>query len=110
MRDQRIIVYQHPNPHMKSFITNTEISTYRVEHFKRPLGENAQDALSKLGPIGSHVVKDIMKIHGVEEIYIKPKEIRMKKDVISSWQEIEKGVFEILNAALRRKEMRLIKG
>ena len=54
-------------------------------------------------------MREIMAIPGVEEIYIKPKEVRMKKSPSISWDEIEKKIIEILDRALRRKEIRVIK-
>ena len=63
-----------------------------------------------MGLLGAQLVREIMSIPGVKEIYIKPKEIRMKKESGSSWEEIEKAVFKALNRAFRRKEIRVIKG
>lgn len=109
MKQPRVVIYSHPNSEIKSFLTPTEISAFKVEHFKCPLREDSGEPLKGLGIIGELVVREIMAIPGVEEIYIKPKEVRMKKSPSISWDEIEKKIIEILDRALRRKEIRVIK-
>ncbi len=110
MGEPRVVVYRHPNPVIRSFLTPIEISTYRVEHFKGSLNEDSEELLKGLGTIGEMVVREIMAIPGVEELYIKPSEVRMKKNPSVSWEEIERRTIEILNRALRRRGIRLIKG
>jgi Zn-dependent membrane protease YugP len=107
--DRRIEIYIHPNPEIRSFLTNTEISAYRVEKFKKPPEKNWDHTLKQLGVIGAQVAKEILAIHGVNEIHIKPKEIRIKKEISSSWEAIEKKVVEILTRALRRKQIKVVK-
>ena len=81
MRGQKVVIYHHPNPEIKSFLTTEEIAPPRVETFKKPLEKNWENALDPLGVIGAQIVKEIMAIPGVMEIRIKPKEIRMKKEI-----------------------------
>lgn len=107
--DRQIEIYIHPNPEIRSFLTNTEISAYRVEKFKKPPEKNWDHTLKQLGVIGAQVAKEILAIHGVNEIHIKPKEIRIKKEISSSWETIEKKVVEILTRALRRKQIKVVK-
>jgi len=110
MRNPEIVIYNHPNPEMKSFLTNVEISALRVEHFKRPLNEDTKGNLKKqLGVLGAQIVNEIMLIPEVREITIKPKEILLKKEFTSSWEEIESRVTEILKRALRRKQFKAVK-
>lgn len=90
MQNPKIVVYDYPNPEIKSFITTFEMSSPRVEHFKKPLDKGSEDTLCRFGVIGAQIVREIMSIPGVKEIYIKPKEIRMKKAISSSWEDIEK--------------------
>ena len=108
MDDTGVEIYNHPNPEIKSFLTTVTISAPRVEIFKKPLDADGEDSLNRLGLIAARIVKDIMAIPGVLEIHLKPKEIRMKKELSSSWEGIEKRVVEILKRALRRKRMRLV--
>jgi len=110
MGEQKIVVYHHPNPEIKSFLTEEEISPPRVETFRNPIGKDSETSLERLGVIGSQIVKEIMQIPGVMEVRIKPKEIRMRKETFSSWKKIEGKVFEILGRALRRKQIRVVRG
>ena len=107
--DRQIEIYIHPNPEIRSFLTNTEISAYRVEKFKKPPEKNWDHTLKQLGVIGAQVAKEILAIQDVNEIHIKPKEIRIKKEISSSWETIEKKVVEILTRALRRKQIKVVK-
>ena len=107
--DWKISIYHHPNPEIKSFLTDTEISTARVERFNKPLGKDWERNLKQLGIIGAQLVKEIMALTEVQEVHIRPKEIRIKKEISSSWQEIEKQVLYILDRALKRKKIKLIK-
>jgi hypothetical protein len=109
MRDE-IRIYRHPNPLMRSFLTQEDISTPRVEVFKHPLREDRGAALHELGPIGGQVVKELMAIPGVSEIRIKPKEIRMKKEPDTPWEAIQEKAVTIMERALRRKRIRLVEG
>jgi len=106
MRDNKVVIYHHPNGEIKSFLTPEEIFPPRVEYFKRPLDKDSEETLRSMGVIGAQVVKEIMAIPGVMEIRIKPKEIRMKKEVSFSWEDIEGKVLEILIRAIRRKQIR----
>ncbi|MBW1701339.1 MAG: NifU N-terminal domain-containing protein [Deltaproteobacteria bacterium] len=111
MRSPEIVIYNHPNPEMKSFLTTVEISAPCVEHFRKPLKKDQEDTLKKqLGVIGTQIVNEIMAIPGIKEMTIKPKEILIKKERPSFWEEIEKPVIEILNRALRKKQIKMIKG
>ncbi len=107
--DRQIEIYIHPNPEIRSFLTNTEISAYRVEKFKKPPEKNWEHTLKQLGVIGAQVAKEILAIQDVNEIHIKPKEIRIKKEISSSWETIEKKVVEILTRALRKKQIKVVK-
>jgi hypothetical protein len=109
IRDQNVVIYRHPNPEMRSFLISEEISALRVEHFKKPHLKDLEEISECLGVFGAQIVKEIMLIPGVMEFRIKPKEIMMKKEESSSWEEIEGKVCEILNRAIRRKRIRLVK-
>ena len=82
MSEPKINIYVHPNPEIKSFTTMEPISPPRVEYFKKPLNPQSEESLKQLGIIGALIVKEVMAIPGVKEIRIKPKEIRMKKEVV----------------------------
>ena len=108
-RYKNIVIYNHPNPEMKSFLMNEEISTPRVEHFNNRLSKDSEERFKHLGHIGAQVVREVMAIPGVQKMRIKPKDIQVKKEESASWQEIEVQVIEILNRALRKKKIKVIK-
>jgi len=110
MSEPKISIYVHPNPEIKSFTTMEPISPPRVEYFKKPLNTKSEESLKQLGVIGSQIVREVMTIPGVKEIRIKPKEIRMKKELNASWDDIDDMVCKILNRALQRKGIKMVKG
>ena len=110
MSEPKINIYVHPNPEIKSFITMEPISPPRVEYFKKPLNTESEESLKQLGIIGAQIVKEVMAIPGVKEIRIKPKEIRMKKELNASWDDIEDKVCKILKGALKIKGIKMVKG
>ena len=109
MSDSKVDIYVHPNPEIKSFTTMESISPPRVEHFTNPMNTLSEESLKQLGSIGSQIVKEVMAIPGVKEIRIKPKEIRMKKELNASWDDIEDKVCRILKRAIRKKEIKIVK-
>ena len=110
MASENIEIYHYQNPEIKSFLTQEAISPPLVEYFKKPFHQESENALKHLGVIGAQIVREIMVIAGVKEIRIKPKEIRMKKEEWSAWEDIEGQVIAILKRSLRKKKIRVIKG
>jgi hypothetical protein len=111
MRNPEIVIYNHPNREMKSFLMPVEISALRVERFKKPLEKDLKDGLKKqLGVIGAQIVNEITSLPGVKEMTIKPKEVLVKKEIASTWEEIESPVIDILKRALRRKQFKVVTG
>lgn len=103
-----ITVYHHPNPQIRSYLLEESISSLRVEHLKGPLTAETAKSLTKLGLIGSQVAKEILEIGAVYEIRMKPKEVWVKKVELSSWDEVEEKIFNIIGRALRRKKIKLV--
>jgi len=108
MCDNKVVIYHHPNREIKSFLTAEEIFPPRVEYFKRPLDRDYEEIFKSMGALEAQVVKEIMAIPGVMEIRIKPNEIRMKKEVSFSWEDIEGKVLTILNRTIRRKQIKVV--
>ena len=109
MAEQEIVIYDHPNREMKSFLTQVELSPPRLEHFKKPLDTESQAILAQLGLIGSQLVKEIMALPGVMSLRIKPKEIMVKKEVSASWEDIQDKILLILRRSLRKKGMKIVR-
>jgi hypothetical protein len=103
-----IMIYRHPNPEIRSYLTSVEISKYRVERFTAPGGDGFEAQLKTLGTIGAHVAREILAIPGVREVEIKPRELRVKKETSVPWDPIEPKILHALNAAFRRKSMRVV--
>jgi hypothetical protein len=103
-----IMIYRHPNPEIRSYLTSAEISRYRVEIFTAPIGEGTETQLKILGTIGAHVVREVLGIAGVRQVEIKPRELRVKKNPEASWDPIEPKILHILNTAFRRKSFRVL--
>jgi len=103
-----ITIYRHPNPEIRSYLTWVEISPYRVERFTASPGEGFESQLKAIGTIGGYAVQEILGIPGVREVEIKPRELRVKKETSGSWDLIEPKILHALNAAFRRKAMRLV--
>jgi hypothetical protein len=109
MNDPSIKIYRHANREIRSFITPLNIFTPRVDHFKNPLDQASEETLKGLSILEARIVREIMAVPGVEEIYTKPKEIRMKKKPSSSWEDIQEEVIAVLKRALRRKQIKLVR-
>lgn len=109
MKDKKIVIYDHPNPEMKSFLLDEDISAPRVSFFTRPLAEE-DETLRQLGTLGAQVVKAVLAIPSVIEIRVRPKDIRVRKEASAAWEEIEPRILTILERALRRKQMRVVRG
>ena len=103
-----IMIYRHPNPEIRSYLTSAEISRYRVERFSVPAEDGLEAQLKTLGTIGAYVVREILAIPGVREVEIKPRELRVKKETSVTWDRIEEKIVHALNTAFRRKTIRAV--
>ena len=104
-----ITIYRHPNPEIRSFLTQEDLFPPFVALFKNPLDETAEEDLKKIGGLGKQIIRDIIALSGVKEIRVKPKEIRMKKAENVSWDGLEEKVCRILDRALRKKQIKRVK-
>lgn len=109
MDDAKVEIYIHPNCEIRSFLTPLDIFAPRVDHFKNPLDQASQETLKRLTILEARIVREIMAIPGVEEVYTKPKEIRLKKKPSSSWKDIQEKVIAVLKRALRRKQIKVVR-
>lgn len=105
----QVLVYRHPNLEIRSFLTPKAISSYRVEYFKRDFFEQSETSVKSLGLIGERAVRELMALPGIEEIHIKPREVWIKKTTSAAWDDIEDHIIQILQRALRKKEIVRVK-
>lgn len=110
MEDQKVKVYIHPNPEIRSFLTSQGISPPCVETFHPPLTQEMAPTLKVLGTVASQIVRDILSIPGIREIRIKPNEVRIKKEPYALWDDIQERIVETLRRALRKRQLRLVRG
>jgi Scaffold protein Nfu/NifU N terminal len=109
MAEETIKIYHHPNSEIRSFLTQEDLFPPRVTLYKKPLNETTDENFKKMGAFSSQIVREIMSLSGVKEIRVKPKEIRMKKEENTSWDNIEEKVCRILDRALRKKQIKRVK-
>lgn len=110
MESRAIRIYYHPNLEIRSYLTPEPVTRPLVETFKRPLREDLELVVTRLGTAGAHMVRDLMSLPGIEHIRVKPKEVRIKKNPASSWNELEPGVLKIMERAVQRSRMRVLRG
>jgi Scaffold protein Nfu/NifU N terminal len=104
-----IVVYEHPNPHMRSFFISVSIWPPRVEVFHKSSLDTSRDDVKSLGNIGARMAKELLEIPGLRELMMRPGEILVKKDRAVAWQNIEPEVLKILQRALRKYQIHLVK-
>ncbi len=109
MESQEVRVYRHPNPEIRSYLTNEEITKPRLEAFQRPPGEDPELLAKRLGTIGAQVILELTAVPGVQEVRIKPKEVRIRKAPFASWEAMEDQILRILASAVRRSRLRLLR-
>ncbi len=101
-------VYYYPNREIRSFLMAVDIFPPRVEHFRRPLGNDREHMLRDTGVLQRQAMIGLLKIPGIRQITIKPREVRITKEASGSWETIERQVIEVLERALRKKDIRVL--
>jgi len=107
--DDDIVVYEHPNPHIKSFFIPDPISPPRVEIFRAPLPQSSREKMKSLGNIGARVVQELLDIPGIIEVRTRPREMLLKKDRAASWEDMVPQALKILQRALRKQQIHLVR-
>lgn len=67
--------------------TNFEVSRSVIENFKRPLRDSSESYLTKIGSEGASLVRNIMALPGITEIWTHPYEISVGIGQAFSWTE-----------------------
>jgi hypothetical protein len=65
--------------------------------------------VKSLGNIGVRMAKELLEIPGLRELMMRPGEILVKKDRAVTWQDIEPEVLKIVQRALRKQHIHLVK-
>lgn len=103
MEEKREIkVETHPNEDIRTYHTNFEISNSHLEIFYRPLRESSDEYLKKVGRKGSILIRRLMKIPGITEIFSAPYSVGVKKGQNFIWGEIEPQILETIEKSRPR--------
>jgi hypothetical protein len=103
-----IVVYEHPNPQLRSFFISVSIWPPRVEVFHKSSLDGSREDVEGLGSIGVQMAKELLEIPGLKELRMRPGEILVKKHPAAAWQDIEPEVLRILQRALRKQQIHLV--
>jgi hypothetical protein len=110
MKRDEIDIYHHPNKEIRSFITPVEIFPPRVQRIRKALQGDWKRTLDpSSGVLERQILRELLDLAGLEQITVKPKEIRLTKERSASWDEIEAAVLKILQRALIKKRIKAIK-
>ncbi|MDZ7700553.1 MAG: hypothetical protein U5R49_27695 [Deltaproteobacteria bacterium] len=100
-------VSRHPNSRKYGPLYPKAISSYRVEYFKRASFDPAADSLKALGTIGQRAGRS--GHHGahrqLKKFASSPVELRIKKRFSISWNDMEPKIIQILQRAVRKKQI-----
>jgi len=100
MYKESVVVVQETSPNeiniLKRFHTKFEISKSAIQSFMRPLRPSSKHYLDEVGEPGKSLVKEIMALKGVTEIFIEPYEICVKISLAFGFDEIIPKVLDIL--------------
>ncbi|MCX6809212.1 MAG: NifU N-terminal domain-containing protein [Candidatus Berkelbacteria bacterium] len=91
---------RYGNPDMLALHTRAEICRSVIEHFMRPLRPKSEEYLAHAGPLGSQIVRGLMAIKGVKEVFICPYEISICKAGAYTWNEICPQAVKVIKRAI----------
>lgn len=99
----RVLIEKFGNT-LRGYHTNFEISKDQIEIFYRPLAESSESNLTKVGNVGARLVRNVLALSGVVEIFIKPYELTVKighafdLDERVNGTSLEEQIHEIFNS------------
>ncbi|MFO7785785.1 MAG: NifU N-terminal domain-containing protein [Thermodesulfobacteriota bacterium] len=109
MEAKDVRVYLHPNAEIRSYLTSNPIMKPQVEAFENPLRELPDHLAAKLGTIGAQAARELLSLSGVAKIRIKPNEVIIRKVPHVSWDDMEEEVLRIMDRAVRKSRMHVMK-
>lgn len=108
MAEHEVTIYRHPNPEIRSFLTREPLSPPTLWVGRRPFESEDIARLKRLDLVAAQLIRNLAEIPGIEEIRLKPKEIRVKKIPDASWEQIEARALQDIRGALRRRKLHLV--
>lgn len=92
----KIRVERVPNPQVLVFHVNRVISRAAIQDFWRPLRENSEQYLAKVGKKGAEIVRRVLRLPGVSEVFISPYELSVTIAGVYSWESLEPSILKVL--------------
>lgn len=94
--NKRILVESHPNSRGRTFHVNRVLSGSAIENFWRPLRDSSERILKTVGEPGANIVRSLLRLPGVTEIFIKPYELSVYISDVHDWDSLEPSVIRVL--------------
>jgi len=100
------------NPNQMEFHVRVEISKRPIESFCRPLRPSSEKYLAEVGEKGAELVRMVMAIPGVIEVFISPYRLTIRKGSLFEWKEIahdvEKAIKVVFGGEKEREEIKYL--
>lgn len=93
---RKILVKQAENLHYRSFHINRVISRSPIQHFMRPLRDRSEGYLKAVGEPGAALVRRVMRLPGVTEVFIQPYEMSVEISELHDWDSLEPSILRAL--------------
>ncbi|MCX6705265.1 MAG: hypothetical protein NT162_02920 [Candidatus Woesebacteria bacterium] len=84
---RKVLVEKRSGDRSEAFHTHFEISRSVIEDFRRPLRDSSQSYLTKIGPNGERLVRSLMDLPGVIQIWMQPYEVSVEIAKAFDWYE-----------------------
>jgi hypothetical protein len=81
----RKIVIHNSEQGRRKFSTNFEVSRTQIQDFWRPLRDSSEQYLKEIGSDGARLVRKLMDLPGVTEIWIHPYEVTVEISKAFDW-------------------------
>lgn len=100
----RIVVEQVPNRDIHVYHVTMEVSNTPLHEFRRPIERPSSDKyLKEVGERGTKLVKSLLHLPGVDDVWISPYRLSVTKGNAFDWDDIEPEVLAILKKGFGRK-------
>jgi len=88
---KKVVVKKSPSDSRKEFHANFEVSQSAIENFYRPLRLSSERYLERVGPTGAKLVRRLITLPVVTEIWVKPYEVTIYIGQAFSWVERDRN-------------------
>jgi hypothetical protein len=84
---RKVVIHEDHQATRREYHTNFEVSKSRIQDFKRPLADWTEGYLKEIGPEGASLVRKLMALPGVVEIWMRPYEVDVEIGKVFNWAE-----------------------